>query len=152
MRLSAHFTLSELTTTSQQLPNVPGPQQITELRELAAQVLEPWRAVIGPIRITSGYRSAAVNVAVGGSRTSDHVHGRAADCAPLAVSLDVAWRALVALAEDLPLDQAILYVRRPGQGWIHVGRRVTPRRELLVQRVGLPTAAWAGYSGPLVAR
>lgn len=47
---------------------------------LIEQVLDPLREAYGkPIRITSGYRSKELNKAVGGSRTSDHVNGMAAD-------------------------------------------------------------------------
>lgn len=150
MKLSEHFLLSELTTTSTGLANNPGPAQVDELRKLCVEVLEPWRAVIGSIRVNSGYRSPEVNRAVKGSPTSDHVHGRAADCVPRLVDLEHAWLRLVDLDDDVPLDQAIFYVRPRGKGWIHVGRRDTPRRELLVQLPDGRYVPWSSYDGPMV--
>jgi len=148
-RLSAHFTLREMSTTSTGLPNTPSPHAVESLRELCTLVLEPWRLVLGAIRVSSGYRSPAVNQAIGGSPTSDHLHGRAADCVPLHVPLEAAWRSLAALVDDLPIDQAICYVREAGRGWIHVGHRATPRRELLVHVDGR-YVPWSTYRGPLV--
>ena len=80
MELSANFTLQELTVTQTGIPNKPGPQVINNLKLLVRNVLQPARFALGmPITVTSGYRSPAVNTAVGGSPTSDHPTGRAAD-------------------------------------------------------------------------
>lgn len=50
------------------------------MRELVEHVLDPAREELGgPIKVTSGYRSADVNKAVGGSPTSQHTKGQAAD-------------------------------------------------------------------------
>jgi hypothetical protein len=46
---------------------------------LVQYVLQPARDKFGPIEVTSGYRSEKVNAAVGGSATSDHLKGKAAD-------------------------------------------------------------------------
>ena len=80
-RPSAHFSLEELTTTNTGLPNVPTSSARANLDKLANQVLEPLRERFGPILITSGYRSPAVNAAVGGTVNppSDHLTGTAAD-------------------------------------------------------------------------
>lgn len=79
MKLSENFSLSEFTETSTGLPNKPSQEAITNLKYLAQYVLQPARDKFGPIEVTSGYRSEKVNAAVGGSATSDHVHGKAAD-------------------------------------------------------------------------
>jgi hypothetical protein len=79
MKLSENFSLSEFTETSTGLPNKPNQEAITNLKYLVQYVLQPARDKFGPIEVTSGYRSEKVNAAVGGSATSDHVHGRAAD-------------------------------------------------------------------------
>lgn len=150
MILSPHFTLAELTVTSTGLPNVPSPAHVEALRALCLQALEPWRAVVGPIRITSGYRSPEVNAAIRGSKTSQHMRGEAADCQPLRGSLVDAWEALCSLLRcGLPVDQAILYVRPSGQGWIHVSHDEIPRRQLLVERGGRYVPL-EDYEGPLV--
>jgi zinc D-Ala-D-Ala carboxypeptidase len=79
MKLSENFSLSEFTETSTGLPNKPSQEAITNLKYLVQYVLQPARDKFGPIEITSGYRSEKVNAAVGGSATSDHLKGKAAD-------------------------------------------------------------------------
>jgi hypothetical protein len=79
MKLSENFSLSEFTETSTGLPNKPSQEAITNLKYLVQYVLQPARDKFGPIEITSGYRSEKVNAAVGGSETSDHLKGKAAD-------------------------------------------------------------------------
>lgn len=154
MNLSPHFTLAELTTTSTGLPNQPSVADRARLVELCGQVLEPWRALVGPLRVTSGYRSWRVNAAVGGSTTSQHMRGEAADVVPLAMPLKAAWLGLLELVRDgLPVDQAIVYQRPAGQGWVHVSYTSAraARGELLVQPAGVRGyVAWAGWGGPVV--
>jgi zinc D-Ala-D-Ala carboxypeptidase len=154
MRLSSHFTLSELTVTSTGLLNAPSAEAIVAMGGLCVEVLEPWRLEVGPIGITSGYRSRAVNKAVSGSDTSQHMLGEAVDGRPLRCELARAWGALVDLVQrrGLPVDQAIIYVRAPGRGWIHVSHtaRRPPRRELLVQTEPKRYTPLGLYRGPLV--
>jgi len=76
---SPHFSWDELTTTSTGLDNSPGAGQRSNLQRLALKVLEPIREQFGPIRITSAFRSSAVNRAVGGVPSSSHLDGRGAD-------------------------------------------------------------------------
>jgi len=85
MNLSANFTLAELVASDYAqrhgINNMPtDPHVLGNLHVLAAG-LERCRAILGqqPMIITSGYRSAAVNTAVGGSRRSAHMRGLAAD-------------------------------------------------------------------------
>lgn len=82
-RLSDHFTLEEMTRSGtairRGLDNTPDGVVVDNLRALCLNVLEPLRRRYGAIIITSGYRSEAVNKAVGGSRLSQHMRGEAAD-------------------------------------------------------------------------
>ena len=78
-RLTANFTLAELTKTRFDLDNTPSPQVVENLRTLAEKVLQPLRDAVGPVNVTSGYRSKLVNEAVNGARNSDHLYGYAAD-------------------------------------------------------------------------
>lgn len=85
MRLSPHFTMSEMTVSAAarraKISNVPtDPRTIEKLKKLAAN-MEIVRVILGggPIRITSGYRSPRVNRLVGGSKTSDHLNATACD-------------------------------------------------------------------------
>lgn len=67
-----------------QVSNIPGDEELlkvlTNINTLVNSVLDPLRAMIGrPIIITSGYRSRQINELVGGSKTSQHLTGKAAD-------------------------------------------------------------------------
>ncbi len=84
MQLSEHFELAEFlvseTAARRGIANEPTPEIIDNLRRLCQSVLEPLRVKLArPVVITSGYRSPALNRAVGGSPTSYHMLGRAAD-------------------------------------------------------------------------
>jgi len=78
--MSQYFTIAELTRTSTGLANEPGPIELANLEALVENVLHPARVALGPIRINSAYRSAAVNRMVNGAKTSHHLKGMAADC------------------------------------------------------------------------
>lgn len=79
MQLSQHFSLAELTVTNTGLKNEPSPV-IVERLILLADRMEKVREVLGvPILISSGWRSDAVNTAVGGVKTSDHRNGFVCD-------------------------------------------------------------------------
>ena len=77
--LSPYFALAEFTRTSTGLTNNPSPEHIENLQALVDNVLHPARVALGAIRINSGYRSETVNRMVGGSKTSHHLRGMAAD-------------------------------------------------------------------------
>ena len=84
MKITENFTLEELYRSSEaekkHLNNVPSAFEIKQLELLAKTVLQPIRNKCGfPVWVSSGYRSAAVNKAVGGSATSQHCRGQAAD-------------------------------------------------------------------------
>lgn len=73
---------------------------------LAENVLQPLRDAWGkPLKVNSGYRCKALNAAVGGVPTSQHVKGEAADIA----AGDPVKLARLAVKLGLPFDQMILY-------------------------------------------
>lgn len=87
MKLTEHFTLEEMTRSSKanalNIDNTPTQYEIDNLTRLCKYVLEPIRARYGkPIIVTSGYRCPKLNTAVGGSNTSQHMTGAAADIKP----------------------------------------------------------------------
>jgi zinc D-Ala-D-Ala carboxypeptidase len=151
--LTPHFSLQELTVTQQVGPdgrvlvNAPGDMETLYLRLLAETVLEPIRALWEcPVRVTSGYRSPAVEMRVSGKVYGQHVKGQAADIVPLgSLDLDEAYRRI--WAARLPYDQLLL----EGTGdrrWIHVSCSPVlylPRREALVSPDG---SYWTVYSPP----
>lgn len=128
MNLSAHFTLAELTrsttATRRGLSNEPGLEQIEALKALCVNILEPLRELVGnrPIHINSGYRSLAVNQAVGGSRNSQHMTGEAADLTVDGMTTAQVFDAV--RASDLPFDQVIM------EGtWLHISYSRNQRRQ-----------------------
>lgn len=133
MQLSPNFSLAEMirsdTAARRGLDNTPSPAVLAELQR-TAELLEKVRTVLGmrPILISSGYRSPAVNAAVGGSATSAHCFGMAADftCPEFGSPLEVC-RELETYAEMLDFDQLI----HEFGAWVHLGRRASPRRQVL---------------------
>lgn len=79
-----YFTLKELTRSAtaeaKGIDNTPTPEVEKNLKLLVDNVLDKLREIYGkPITVNSGYRCPELNKAVGGSKTSDHVKGFAAD-------------------------------------------------------------------------
>ena len=84
MQLSKNLSLNEViksnTATRKGIDNTPTEEHLKNLKYLAEKVFQPIREHFGvPIYITSGYRSKALNEAIGGSKTSFHSHGMALD-------------------------------------------------------------------------
>jgi len=141
MKLSEHFTLSELTRSAtaaaRGIKNEPSGAELDNLRWLAGE-LEKARAVIGaPVVVSSAFRCEALNRAVGGSATSAHRHGLAADIrAPKCGDARAVAGVLAAAMKSgrIECDQIILEFPERGAGaWVHVGYRRgrEQRREVL---------------------
>jgi len=84
MNLSKNLTLAECvkSNTAKRLgiDNTPDDWTIENLKAIATDVFQPLRESFGvPIHVSSGYRSEELNVAIGGSKRSQHVQGRALD-------------------------------------------------------------------------
>ena len=125
MNLTANFTLHELTKSETAMrmgfDNTPGEKETAALKLLAEKVLQPVRDHFGKgVKVNSGFRSPESNAAVGGSKTSDHCKGQAAD-------IEIPGVANAELAEwikgNLEFTQLILEFYTPGipdSGWVHV--------------------------------
>lgn len=115
-QLSPNFSLAELTTTSTGIANVPTGQLLQNLT-YTAQQMEKVRAILGtPIQINSGYRSDAVNRAVGGVTTSAHSFGFACDF--ISPAFGTPYEICAALIKGgMKFDQLIHEKRR----WVHIG-------------------------------
>ena len=83
IRLSKNFSLSEMVKSSTaerlRVDNSPSDIHLVNLTHLCINILQPVREQFGVITINSGYRSPALNAKVGGSKTSQHCNGQAAD-------------------------------------------------------------------------
>lgn len=124
VQLSKNFWLSELTrsqTASRYgINNQPDLNQIENLKNLCEKVLQPTRSHFNlPVVVSSGYRSPMLNARIGGSKTSQHCYGQAADFEiPGLPNKQVAnW-----IRDNLSFDQLILEFYdgvNPNSGWIH---------------------------------
>lgn len=127
--MTTHFPLAELvesaTALRLRLDNVPPPEVVKNL-DILAHSLEALRRYLGdrPMYITSGYRSLAVNRAVGGSLMSSHMSGWAADfkCPEYGTPLQIVQA--IAMS-PLSYDQCI----QEGT-WVHYS--VAPERRGLI--------------------
>tara|TARA_Y100000356_G_scaffold62009_1_gene50531 strand:- start:117 stop:584 length:468 start_codon:yes stop_codon:yes gene_type:complete len=83
MRLSKNFVLSEITrsntATRLGITNEPSKKHLENMQVLITELIQPMRNALGPIRISSGYRSPQLNRAIGGSSKSQHCKGQALD-------------------------------------------------------------------------
>ncbi len=114
-QLTKNFSLHELTKSETALrydmPNEPGSVEVANLVDLAAKVLQPIRDHYQKgVKINSGFRHPDVNAKVGGSRTSDHCKGMAADLEiPGVANADLAqW-----VKDNLEFTQLILEFYTP---------------------------------------
>jgi zinc D-Ala-D-Ala carboxypeptidase len=131
--VSEHFSIAELTRSElaarKGIDNPPTPEICANLEQLATQLLEPTRTLLGvPMHVNSGYRSFALNVAVGGSKTSAHMRGQACDFFPIGMSLEEAFDRI--RHSEIPFDQVIIECNT----WIHIGAAQPgyfPRRQAL---------------------
>jgi hypothetical protein len=128
MKLTNNFTLEELTKSEtalrQNIDNTPTVEVVENLTRLAEKVLQPVREHYGRgVKVNSGFRSMAVNAAVGGvqgAKPSDHTRGMAADIEiPGLPNAELAqW-----IEANLEYTQLILefYTQGiPDSGWVHV--------------------------------
>ena len=124
MKLSANFTLSELTKSQtavrKNIKNEPSTAHVENLIHLAETVLQPVREHFDKaVVISSGYRSPELCEAIGSSSKSQHARGEAADFEIMGVdNMQLAmW-----INKNTDFDQLILEFYEPGDpnsGWVH---------------------------------
>ena len=137
MRLSDNFSLHEFvrsqTATRHNIDNTPNEEVIENLKSLCIGVLQPVRDYFQkPMIISSGFRCEELNTKIGGSKTSQHVHGQAADIEVLEVgNLELSdW-----IHTNLSYDQLILEFYTPGipdSGWVHVSYKSEGNRKSIL--------------------
>lgn len=118
-----YFTIKELTesttATIKELDNTPTEQVEKNLTILVEKILDPLREMYGKsIIVNSGYRSPEVNVAVNGSKTSQHVLGEAVDIT--AGSKKENKKLFELIRDNFEFDQLI---NENNYSWIHVSYR-----------------------------
>ena len=123
MNLTRNFSLQELiksdTAIRKCIDNNPNADQIEKLKRLCENVLQPVRDHFGRVKVTSGFRSPELCVAIGSSINSQHAKAEAVDFEVIGVdNAEVAdW-----VYTNCRPDQLILEFYTPGEpnsGWIH---------------------------------
>ena len=127
-----YFTIKELckssTAEQKKIDNTPNSEVVNNLEKLVEHVLDPLREKYGkPIHVNGAYRCPALNKAVGGSKTSQHMLGLAADITAGSVAKN---KILFNLIQELnlPFDQLI---DEKNFRWIHVSYSDKPRKQIL---------------------
>ena len=135
-RISKHISFDEatksITAIRRGIFNKPGEVELANMKLVAEKCFEPLREWYGkPIKINSFYRSKALNTAVGGSSTSDHVKG-------MAIDLDAEHdntKLFHYIREKLDFDQLIAEFPINGiPSWIHVSYNQNNRKQVLVAK------------------
>ena len=134
VKLSQHFTLGELTKTSAKTAdgNIPSHVQIENLKNLCENWLEPLRQRYNkPILINSGFRSEAVNKAIGGVKGSNHLTGCAVDIHVTGPEQAIRYACiLLEIADESKRDYDELLIERSPKGtyWLHFAVRPKDNR------------------------
>ena len=132
-KLSDHFTIGELTKTSAKgIDNTPSHAAVLILKNLCENWLEPLREKSGgPILINSGFRSEAVNRAIGGVKGSNHLTGCAVDIRVTGPEQAIRYACiLLDIADGSKRDYDELLIERSPKGtyWLHFAVRPKENR------------------------
>ena len=139
-RLSDHFSLAELCKTSAKTAdgNIPSHVHIENLKRLCGWLEElrrRWNNIYGegddPIIINSGYRSEAVNKAVGGVKGSNHLTGCAADIRVAGIEQLIRYATILLDISDLnneDFDELLIERSPKGSYWLHFAVRPSGNR------------------------
>jgi phosphoribosylaminoimidazole-succinocarboxamide synthase len=127
MKISEHLDLVEVTRSEtakrKGISNMPTPEHLENFKKLAQNIFEPIRKHFGvPIHISSGYRSKALNIAIGGSLTSQHCSGEAIDIDMDGSSNGVTNKMVFEFIKaNLNFDQLIFeFGTKDAPDWVHV--------------------------------
>lgn len=128
------FTISELTKSNvarqRNIKNIPDKKQEKNLIALVENILDPLREAYGkPIIVTSGFRCQVLNKIVGGSSTSQHQTGEAADIRTIEDTVEENKKLFDLIQKlNLPFDQLI---NEYNFDWVHVSYSSKNRRQIL---------------------
>jgi hypothetical protein len=142
MKLSNYLSLAEVTRSDtakrKGISNEPTAEHLENLKTIAVDVFDKVREYFGvPIFVSSGYRSAALNKAIGGSSTSDHNLGKALDLDQDGHGNGVTNADVFKFIKDnLEFDQLIWeFGTDKNPDWVHVGYRKGANRKQILKAV-----------------
>ena len=137
-KLTEHFSLEEMCKTNANLKNVPNEAQVENMKRLCKWLeflRDEWNLRYGegddPIVINSGFRSPAVNAAVGGVKGSNHLTGCAADIRVSGIEQLVRYATILLDISDESqedFDELLLERNAKGAYWLHFAVRATGNR------------------------
>ena len=139
MQLSKNLALAEVTRSEtakrKGISNMPTPEHIENFKKLAENVFQPIREHFGvPIHLSSGYRSAALNKAVGGSSSSQHCTGEAIDIDMDGTSI-TNKQVFDFIRQNVNFDQMIWeFGTASNPDWVHVSYESTGKQRKQVLR------------------
>lgn len=143
MQLSPHLSLAEMVRSStakrRGIRNLPTPEALVNMKILAEKIFEPVRQHFGvPIYVTSGYRCKALNDAIGGSPTSQHMQGEAMDI-DMDGTTNGVTNAMIFnyIRNNLEFDQLIWeFGNSSNPDWVHVSyeSKGVQRKQVLLAR------------------
>ena len=137
MNLSEHMTLAELTKTNTGIENVPNEAQVENLKRVCRwleRLRKRWNDKYGdgddPIIINSGFRSEAVNKAVGGVPTSNHLTGCAVDIRCIGMEQALRYASILLDISDMSREDfdELLIEQKRSVVWIHFAVRPSGNR------------------------
>ncbi len=127
------MTLGELTKTKTRMENVPNEEQVNNLRRLCRwleRLRKKWNDYYGegddPLIVNNAFRSKAVNKAVGGAPSSNHLSGCAADIRCVGIEQALRYATLLLDISDVSREEFDeLLIERSSRGgyWIHFAVR-----------------------------
>ncbi len=126
MKISTNLSVEEvsksLTATRKGIDNTPKGDHLNNLISIAQNIFQPIRNHFGaPIFVSSGYRSEALNKAIGGAKTSQHCKGQALDLDNDAVQYPTNKQIFDYIKDNLNFDQLIWeFGTEENPSWVHV--------------------------------
>lgn len=153
MKISEHLSLAELIVSDSAkrngISNMPTETHLKFLRTLAERIFDPIRSHFNtPIYISSGYRSEALNKAVGGSKTSQHCKGQAIDIDMDGSNSEITNNEIFHWAKaNLKFTQLIAeFPDSDGNlGWVHIGYDAQNLKNEII--IALSNKKYVSYKG-----
>ena len=144
MKLTENLSLNEATKSNTAIrlgiDNTPPPAIVERMIETAEKIFQPLRDALGPIRVSSFYRSPDLNRAIGGSKTSQHCKGEAIDMQGILATNKMLFNSACDLEDYDQIIWEFGTLEEPD--WVHVSYSKTHNRKQILRatKIGKRTA------------